>query len=774
LLSSTTKDHLPPEIELRDLGQHRLRDLNEPEHIFQAVSPHFPLNVRPIRSLTPRPTNLPAQLASLVGREQNVAEVCHLLRQPEIRLLSLLGPGGIGKTRLSIQVGASLLDEYEDGVFFIPLAPLNDGDAVVNLIAHALKVQEDTAAPLLETVKAAVQSRQILFIFDNFEHILDSAPLLNDLLAAAARIKILVTSRESLFIYGERTYTVPPLKLPDVDDDIPQLRRSPAVALFLERIQALQPEFVFSEATAPDVVTICRTLEGLPLALELAAARIRDLTLENIAQQIARRLTMLSKGPRDLPTRQQTMRGAIEWSYHLLSDAEQRAFARLAIFEGQFFARAAYTIAAVPDLTTFKNKSLLQQTSDDTFSMLAVLREYALERLADFDQLTAIRAKHAAYYCQWLEAAEPHLNGRDQIKWFNDLDIEQFNVQAALEWYLQQQDIENAGRMVAVLWRYWATQSLMSEGERWINQVLIHADKLSPLLHARVTQGAGRLALLRHNYARATSLQQISLALYKSVNHQAGQAAVLLSLGETEYEQGNHIQAENYFGESLGLFREVNDNAGIGRCLSNLGSIIIEHGEFAKAEPVLRESLALAREHGSSEAVALSLYDLAGSLCAQGKFVEAEGCYRESLALYQELNFTIGIAVMLTNLGFTFQGMGNHALALDNFLQALRLLQNMDEVSHIAECLIGLAGTFLDVDKRELSTRLLSAATAILTPLNDEMRLDYAVQAQYDRVYAAVHGDDALSQSAWAAGQSTSLEQIIKDIFKDAQPKTTA
>ncbi|MEO8396431.1 MAG: protein kinase, partial [Chloroflexota bacterium] len=393
LLSATTRELLSSETNLRDLGMHRLRDANEAEPVFQAISASFPVNAAPIHSLRPRSTNLPAQLTSLIGREQNVAEICQLLRQPNLRLLSLLGTGGIGKTRLSIQVGTALLDEYEDGVFFIPLAPLNQVEAVLKAVAQALDVQEVGSTALLESIKAHLQSRQLLLIFDNFEHILDAAPLVNELLIAAARVKILVTSRESLFIYGERIYLVAPLSLPEPDADVDHLLRSAAAALFVERVQATLPEFTLTNDIAASITQICRQLDGLPLALELAAARVRDLTLSEIAEQITQRLALLSKGPRDVPIRQQTMRGAIDWSFHLLNAEEQQSFARLAVFENQFFAQAAQTITATHELASLKNKSLIQQSGDQIYSMLTVLREYAFEHLMALDETEIMRQK---------------------------------------------------------------------------------------------------------------------------------------------------------------------------------------------------------------------------------------------------------------------------------------------------------------------------------------------------------------------------------------------
>ncbi|MBX3083523.1 MAG: protein kinase [Anaerolineae bacterium] len=768
LISEATKKLLPDALELRDLGRHRLREINETVHIFQAVSEKFPLNAAPVHSLTPRPTNLPAQITSLIGREQHVAEIGRLMRQPNVRLLSLLGPGGIGKTRLSIEVGASLLDEYEDGIYFIPLAPLNHMDAILKNLVQALDIVEDGKKPLLDLIKAYLQSRQLLLIFDNFEHMLDAAPVVNELLTAAARVKVLATSREPLFIYGERNYVVSPLALPDPHADLDELRRSPAVALFVDRVQAVQPEFALTAGNAPNVTQICRQLDGLPLALELASARVRDLALSEIADQLTKRLALLSKGPRDLPLRQQTMRGAIDWSYHLLNAEEQRSFAQLAIFENQFLAEAAIAITATSDLESLKNKSLLQQPAKDVFSMLTVLREYAHEKLDSIGETEPTQQKHTRYYCQWLEKAEPHLNGRDQIAWFGYMKVERYNLEAALARLLQQNMVEDAGRMVGILWRYWATQSLLSEGAAWIDRVFTHADQLSTHVHAKAAQGAGRLAMLRSNYERATTFLKTSLSLFRSVHDQVGEAVILQSLGETELLLGSDAEAEPYLEAGLNLNRALANEAGIGRCLNLMGQIILKKGDFARAEAVLHESLTLARTHGSSEAVALALYELGGVLRAQAKNAEAEPFYRESLTLMQELDLSVGVATMLYNLGFTRQAQGDHVSAFQNFQASLKLLQPLDELDAIAACLIGVAGVFMNRQQFDLATKTLGASRAILEALDADGQLTEADQTEYDRVHAALQVYEPQWAKFWQLGLSTPTEQIIREVLREA------
>lgn len=769
LLSAATRAQLPDTVELRDLGMHRLRDLNEPEHIFQALSPDFPLNFRSIRSLTPRPTNLPAQLTSFVGREQNIEDVCRQLRTPAVRLLTLMGPGGIGKTRLSLQVGMQLLDEYEDGVFFVPLATLKKTDGIIKLVAQVLSMTDDDATPLLDAVKKVLAPRQMLLIFDNFEHLLDAAPVLNELLVAAARVKILVTSRESLYIYGEHSTIVPPLNLPQAGDSLLQLLTSSAVSLFIARVQAMHPNFVLSETDISDVIEICRQLDGLPLALELAAARVRDLTLREIAEQIGQRLALLDRGPRDMPRRQQTMRGAIEWSYELLAADDRHAFARLAVFEGPFLAQAAQAVAGIGEMAMFVNKSLIQKTGDQAYSILAVLREYAQERLIEFAEAEIMREKHAVYYVQWLTIVQRFLNSRDQVEWFHKLNVEQYNVHGALDWLLSNHEYEEGGKIVGAIWRYWATQSFLSEGQQWIRLVLAHENALSPMVKARVTQGAGRLALLRHEYADSIRLQETSLQLYQQLGDKANEAAVLLGLGESAYGRGDHIQAENYLGESLSIFRLLRDEAGISRCLNILGKIVMQHGNYETAEILLDESLSRARAHGSPEAIALALYEMAGVLRAQKKYQNADTFYRESLALYRELDLDVGVATMLCSLGLTAQAQGNLAAAWMHFIEAIELLLTLDEPIAIVECLIGVSGALLLQNKRQLCIQTLSAAEAILTAFDANGEISALDQAEYQRIYAAVQPDDAW-QDAWNAGQSTSTEDVLKLILKEPKP----
>ncbi len=775
LISAATKDFvegsLPQGVELRDLGKHRLRDLKEEEHIFQVISPGLVSYFPPIKSLSPRVTNLPAQLTSFVGRNAEVNEVCRLLRLPNVRLVTILGPGGIGKSRISLQIGASLQDEYEDGIFFVPLAPVNRPDAVIEVIAQNLKVEETGNTSMLESVKDHLHNRQVLLVLDNFEHVVDSAPLINELLAAAPRIKILITSREELLIYGEHVYRLLPLALPDAAQhrNPKTLLEFSAIALFVERVQSTQTEFSLDIENGSDVIEICRRLDGLPLAIELAAVRARELSIREIAEQLSSRLQTLSKGPRDFPSRQRTIRGAIEWSYDLLPHEEQQTFARLAVFVGTFTAEAADAITGAQTLNRLAEKSLVQQTSHEepiTFTMLETLREYALEQLTAHAELETMQRLHADYYLQLTETAEFNLTGEQQMEWFARLEIEQNNLQTALEWHLNRHDYQKAGRMVAVLWRLWSAHSRLSVGSYWIGQVLAHAQELTSIVLAKAKHGIGRLLFLQHRYPQAVEYLESSLPLYEQNADQQGEAAVHVSLGEIALRQGNILSAENRFQTGLALYVELDDQAGFARCLRQLGRLAIHEGNLVGAETLLQQSLELIRHYGSTESIAMIINDLAEVLRTQKKYDQATAFYRESLALYRQLGFNVGQAVILHNLGQVTRQLGNHEEALSFFKEALGLLQGLEETQIIVECLAGIGSVYVTMGMTEQAVSLLSTVNILMSTI--PIQLDMPDQMEYDNTLGIARSrlEASTWDAAWAAGASTSLEAIVAEALQ--------
>ncbi len=754
LLSGVTRDalvdNLPPGVELRDLGTHRLRDLSEPVHVFHALLPGQPNNFAPLKSLTPRPTNLPASLTSFVGREREINEIDARLRR--VRLLTLLGPGGIGKTRLSLRIAENLRDEYEHGVFFVGLAPIQQVELFPDTIARALGVDEGDN--LLETLKDYLRERHMLLVFDNFEQILDAAPVVNELLAAAPHLKVLATSREALFIYGENTYAVEPLPVPD-ERQQSDWDRFPSVTLFLDRVHASLPDFTPTAADSAHVGEICRRLDGLPLAIELAAARIRHLTLDEIVSQLTTRLALLSSGPRDLPKRQQTMRGAIDWSYDLLPPEAQKLFAHLAVFSGRFTAEAAHAVAGNLDLDRLVSANLLRQ-ENDRFEMLEVLREYALERLSQSGELSATQRQHAVYYRDYLETADPYLTGAAQASWYIDLEEAHFNLRTALDWSLAQNEYETLGRISAVIWRLWLVHSHLAEAHQRLGQVLRVQDKMPDLLRARILRGAARLEFFRSDYPKAEALLKQSLALFQAVGDLDGEITCLTELGEIRSFHRDYAGAEHYFSETLALLEHPLAN---GRLMDNLGTVARMLGNYNDAEMFYREGLEVERASGSPEGRARVLNNLADMLRTQGKHTQAVELYNESLELYTQLDIPYGIGVVMLNIAAAEREMGNYQRVVDLSLDTLSLLRDLDETDLIVAALIGMAGAFQRLGEINRAVRLCAAIGVLIE--SEDLTLEPSDQEEYDRTLASIRDDEQSWAAAQVQGRAMSLEHAL-------------
>jgi predicted ATPase/class 3 adenylate cyclase len=433
---------------LRDLGQHQLKGLNQAEHLYQLVAPDLPAEFPPLKTLNARPNNLPLEPTSLVGREQEVAAVRGLLLRSDVRLVTLIGPGGTGKTRLNLQVAAELLDHFEHGAYFVALAPVTDATLVPSTIAQTLDVSEQGSKPLLHTLKDYLRDKHMLLVLDNFEQVTAAAPVVAELLAAAPKLRALVSSRAALRVYGEREFLVPPLRLPNLGQlpSLEQLTQYEAVRLFIERAQDVKPDFVVTNENAPAVAEICHRLDGLPLAIELAATRIRLLSPNTLLTRLASRLKLLMSGARNLPARQQTLRGAIDWSYNLLDEGEQRLFRRLGVFVGGCTIEAAEAVCnangelvvdVLDGIESLVEKRLLRQietaSGEPRFVMLQSIWEYAAEQLAESDEAATVERQHTRFFLMLAEAAEPQLKGRQQLEWIERLETEHDNLRVVLQ-----------------------------------------------------------------------------------------------------------------------------------------------------------------------------------------------------------------------------------------------------------------------------------------------------------------------------------------------------
>jgi predicted ATPase/class 3 adenylate cyclase/DNA-binding CsgD family transcriptional regulator len=670
LLSQTTRDlgehDLPEGASLRDLGAYRLKDLEHPNHLYQLVVEGLPADFPPLKTLDTHAHNLPVQLTALIGREREVAAVGQLLQREEVRLLTLTGPGGTGKTRLGLQVAAELSDGFSDGVFFVNLAPLSDPELVVPTIAQTLGLKEAAGQPLLDSVSAWLREKELLLLLDNFEQVAEAAVEVSALLARCPQLNVLVTSRAVLHLSGEHEFPVPPLSLPDPKHlpDLVTLSQYEAVALFIARAQAIKPDFQVTNANAPAVAEICVRLDGLPLAIELAAARIKVLPPLALLARLGQRFTLLTSGAQDAPARQQTLRNTIAWSYNLLDAGEQRLFRRLSVIVGgatQEAIEVLYTTLGdepglvLDGISSLIDKSLLRQTEQEAkesrFVMLETMREYGRDALVAHGEMEATRQAHAAYYLALVEAAEQEWEAPREAVWHVRLEQEHDNLRAAMGWLLERREAEMALRLGAALWWFWRECSTYHEGWSFLERALEGSEEVAVPLRAKALLAAGNLAGSLGHVERGEALCQESLALFRAFGDTKGIGTALFHLAEIVYSRGDLAAARLRFEESLVLARAVGDKSLVAWALDGMAMVAILQGEYARARQLVEECLALFRTLGSKKGIAESLFWLAEMMFfSQGDLVRAHAVAEESLALNREIGNRSGEAYVLPTL----------------------------------------------------------------------------------------------------------------------------
>jgi predicted ATPase/DNA-binding winged helix-turn-helix (wHTH) protein len=646
-----------------------------------------------------RTRSLPVPSTSLIGRERELAHCCELLRDERVRLLTLTGAGGIGKTRLGIGIATQVESEFRDGVFFIPLARLTDPDLVAGAIAQVLGVTE-TNEPMELRLRQFVSSRELLLLIDNFEQLLPAAPLLGELLEAAPDLKLVVTSRALLRLAGEHQYSVPPLDLPDPGrlPDVGALAGLSAVALFVERSRALNTTFELSEDNAQAIAEICLRLDGLPLALELAAARIRHLSPRELLARLEQRLPLLTGGVREAPARQQTLRATIDWSYDLLTKTEQTLFARLACFAGGCALQAAEDIcaASLDDLGSLVDKSLLRERAsvlgETRFEMLATVREYGFDRLEASGEGEDLHRRHAEHFVVLAEHAEPEILRADQTEWLERLNADRDNFRAALEWLLRRGEGEKALRLIASLRRAWVAQGYLTETRRWLEAALAQAEVVVPPVRAKAVYGLGRVRLAQGDYDEARDHLQEAVALSREIDDPEGLVFALADLGGIASAQGDHERAELLAREALAEARQAQNEMAIAAALHSLGSALLDGGDHRSARAVLAESLALRRARGDKRNVANSLATLGAAAFLERNYRHATELLDESLALGRELGNLLLVATALASLGLVALFEDDYDCAEALAAEALTLSRDIGDKWTIGECLHILAG----------------------------------------------------------------------------------
>jgi predicted ATPase/class 3 adenylate cyclase/DNA-binding CsgD family transcriptional regulator len=686
LLSHTTRElieqTLPPGVSVRDLGAHRLKDLQHPSQLFQLVIPGLPSDFPPLKTLDSYPNNLPLQPTPFLGREKEVDAIGQLLLRESSRLVTLTGPGGVGKTRLGLQVAAELTEHFPDGTWFVSLAPLSDPDLVIPTISQVLGLPEARDQAPLEHLRSALHEKKMVLLLDNFEQVVSAATSVADLLAACPRLKVLVTSREGLHVRAEREFPVPALLLPDMKHlpDLAALSQYEAVALFIERAQAVKPEFQVSNANAPAVAEICVRLDGLPLTIELAAARIRLFSPQALLTRLGQRLPLLVSSARDVPARQQTLRKTIQWSYDLLTAAEQRLFRRLAVFVGGCALQAVEAVAdsvaneqiSVLDMvTSLLDKNLLRQTEQEDgepwFMLLETIREFGLEALATSGELEAVRHAHAVYSLQLAEVAEPALSGPQQEVWFRRLERELDNFRAALSYVLERGEdrerIEMALRLGASLSDFWVVRSHAQEGWTFLERALERSAGIAVAVRAKALYIAGHSAGWLGNLNRAEELCQQSLALFREGGDVTGVGNALLNLGRISLRKGELATARIRLEESLKLSTETGDKINMAWSLMVLSVVNFDLGDYPQGYSHGEESLLLFRERGNTRGIAYALNQLAYGHLDEGDAVKAHPLYEESSALFKEIGEKTYERRALCGLGRVAFLQGNLSLA---------------------------------------------------------------------------------------------------------------
>ncbi len=723
---------IPECISFREFGERRLKDLIQPVRIFQLASSEIPSEFPQLKTLDARPNNLPVQLTSFVGRVEEIKKIKDLLNGTH--LLTLAGTGGVGKTRLAMQVAADIIDDYSNGVWIVELADITDPKFLPQAIAQAIGVKEEPKRELEETLKEYLQDKEILLILDNCEHVIDAcAKLVEKLLESCQKMKIIATTREILKCSGEQVHHVAPLTLHNPRKKISpeKLTQYEGVRLFVERALSVNPGFRVTNENAKALAEICHQLDGIPLSIELAAARMKVLSVEKISERLSDMFKLLTGGKRTALPRQQTLRAMIDWSYELLSENEKTLLRRLAVFAGGWTLEEAEEVCTdekldeldiLDLLSNLNEKSIVMYSEDkERYRMLETIRQYGEEKLSEFNEGNLISEKHLGYYLKLSELAEPNLKGVNQREWLEQLEEEHGNLQAALTWSLKAEKNEEGVRLAAALGRFWLIRGHLSMGRRWMESVLLNGKSVSKPVKSNALNLSGLLAYGQGDYSHAKQLYEESLALRRETDDKKRIAETLSNLGDVAYSQGEYEQANSLCEENLLLQRELGDERSIALSLNTMGMIAYSQGDYGNAQKLFQESLDLRNKLGDKRSIAYSLNNLGLTHFSLGKYEQSEKFYEESLALQRELGNKQGIAASLHNLGLVLFSQKNLEKAKEFYEESLLMHRELGDKRGISSSLNNLGKVEISNGDYERTRKLTEESLKLRLEIGDKM-----------------------------------------------------
>jgi predicted ATPase/DNA-binding XRE family transcriptional regulator len=670
-------------------------------------------------------TAFPLPPTTLIGRNREVAALTGLLRAGQARLVTLTGMGGVGKTHLALEIVHQLAERWQFSTTFVDLAGISSPELVLPMIGQRLKVQERSGHSLLDDLRTFLQAQSWLLVLDNFEHLLPAALHLVELLKTCPQLQLLVTSRMALQVRGEQEFPVLPLALPDLGEtSLESLAQIPSVMLFAVRAQAMQPSFVLTGENAATIAAICRRLDGLPLALELAVAQLRLLSPKEILARLDHPLALLTRGPQDLPLRQKTLRATLDWSYALLPAASQQLFQRLAVFAGSIRLEAIEQVCQVPEplvlelLHSLVNAQMVQRVSapsdDLRIRLLDVMQAYAWEHLQATDEAESLQRAHATYYVTLAERAAPALRGPDQQNWQQRLEQESENVRAALDWAIAQTDGELGLRLAGALWRFWYQRGALSEGRYWLERALATTKPAGPApARALALYGSGVLAFGQGSYAQARDFLQSALEMSQTLGDQHGMAQVLNNLGGIARMEGDYLLATALYEEGLGCYRALGDQHGISVLLGNLAALAWEQGAYEQAQRLAEESLALEQALGNQTGAAITMEGLGLIALDQGDITRAQRWFENALEIGRALSDGRRIARALGYLGKTLLVEGHAAQAAACYKESLAQTQTVEDRVGSAEAWLGLGEVALAEGKPQQAAQCYRTSLAL-------------------------------------------------------------